>query len=453
MPFKTHSPRTCSVGLLALGCPRNLVDSEVALGGLVAAGYRYEPDVRRADVAIINTCGFIRDAKEESIQGILELAELKKRGQIKKLVIIGCLAQRYKDELFREFSEADAVLGVSEFAHLADVIPRLLKTGSQRVLRAPARSVYLKSALSPTQPLTPPYLRYVKIAEGCLSRCSYCAIPAIKGRLQSRAPEDILKEIRQAVSCAKVKEVVLIAQDTAAYGRDLGRGIDLGGLLTRIARITPEVWIRTLYLHPGHVTDSVIQAMEQHRNLCRYVDLPVEHSHPSVLERMGRRGLSQTQDNLIHEFRRRIPDLAIRSTVMTGFPGESREEFAHLCAFVRRIRFDRLGVFAYSREEGTRSAKMTQQIPSRTARSRRRLIMKAQEQISMEAGRRKIGSRLKVLIEGRATPGVYLGRSEHDAPEVDGEVIVRSRKSLPIGEFCRVRITGATEHDLEGVVG
>ncbi|MBP9733196.1 MAG: 30S ribosomal protein S12 methylthiotransferase RimO [Candidatus Omnitrophica bacterium] len=440
------------VGLLTLGCARNLVDSEVALGGLLKAGYGYAPDVKRADIAVINTCAFTESAKKESIDAILELVELKKKNKIRSIVVMGCLSQRYGTELSKDISELDVVVGTDSFGGLAGVLEPLrlshISGEHAATVAVTPRPQFLLDQFSPRKSLTPDHTCYIKISEGCLNACSYCAIPSMKGRHRSRTIEDILAEALDRAKTGKLREINLIGQDTAAFGFDRGRVFELPNLLDRLARELPTVWIRPLYAHPAHVTPELVEVFGKHDNICRYLDLPIEHSHPDMLKRMNRGVSRETMDAVIRDFRR-IPDMVLRTAVIVGFPGETEAEFEDLLDYMRDIKFERLGAFTYSREEGTRAFAMESQISDELKQERFKRVMEVQESITADWNASRIGRTIPVLIDEKASEkDLWIGRSSADAPEVDGEVLVRSRTPLKIGQFVDALVTDAMDHDL-----
>jgi ribosomal protein S12 methylthiotransferase len=446
--------KALSVGLITLGCARNLVDSEVALGGILKAGFSFEADVKRADIAVINTCAFTESAKKESIDAILQLVELKKKNKIGSIVVMGCLSQRYGAELAKDISELDVVVGTDSFGDLGRVLEPLKKltlraAGSTRVEVTP-RPQFLLDQFSPKKLLTPAHTCYIKISEGCLNACSYCAIPSMKGRHRSRTIDDILAEARERAASGKLREINLIGQDTAAFGYDRGRRFELPELLERLASELPAVWVRPLYAHPAHITPELVQVFRGHANICRYLDLPIEHSHPDMLKRMNRGVSREAMDQVIRDFRT-VPDMVLRTAVIVGFPGETEEEFEDLLQYMRDIKFERLGAFTYSREEGTRAFGMEGQIADELKEERFRRVMEVQQEITAEWNASRIGTTVRVLIDEKSSEkGLWVGRSFADAPEVDGEVLVRSKKSknLPIGEFVDALVTDALDHDL-----
>jgi ribosomal protein S12 methylthiotransferase len=438
------------IALVSLGCSRTLVDSEVALGGLARAGHSIVRDVENAEVAIVNTCGFIEEAKAESIETILRLCELKKKGKLSAVVVLGCLAQRYGPELAKEIKEADAIVGTNNYADLAAVLEPLTK--KKKAYRVEPKPYYLLDENTPRYSLTPDYFAYVKISEGCINACSYCVIPQMKGAHRSRPIESILNEIRQLAAQKDLSEVNLVGQDTAAYGFDRDRTFQLPRLLEDIAKLDLVPWVRLLYAHPGHVSEELIDVIAKHPSLCKYVDFPIEHSHDDMLKRMNRGVTRAKMEWGLREFRKKVPNVGIRTTLIVGFPGETEEEFEDLLSFLEEYRFDRLGAFKFSAEEGARAYKMEGQIPEELKQERYDRVMALQQGISREINERWIGRQTRVLIEEKE-PGetsVWRGRTERDAPEVDGEVIVHSDRKLRIGQFVEVEITDALEYDLVG---
>lgn len=446
------SPRSPRVGLLTLGCARNLVDSEVALGGLIRAGYDYAPDVKRADIAVINTCAFTEAAKKESIDAILELVELKKKHKIQSVVVMGCLSQRYGTDLAKDITELDVVVGTDSFGDLARVLEplrskALIDSQGARVSVTP-RPKFLLDQFSPKKSLTPDHTCYIKISEGCLNACSYCAIPSMKGRHRSRTVEDILAEAVERAQSGRLREINLIGQDTAAFGFDRGRVFELPKLLARLAQALPDIWIRPLYAHPAHVTPELVDVFGEHENICRYLDLPIEHSHPDMLRRMNRGVSYEDQDKVIRNFRK-IPGMVLRTAVIVGFPGETEAEFEHLLQYMRDVRFERLGAFTYSREDGTRAYGMDDQISEELKQERFKRVMETQESITAEWNESRIGQTVRVLIDEKGTEkSLWIGRSSADAPEVDGEVLVRSAEPIEVGSFVDAVVTDAMDHDI-----
>lgn len=409
------------IGILSLGCPRNLVDSENILGRLRNKGFPLV-DIEQADVAIINTCSFIKDAKVESIDAILEAIDLKKQGKIKKIIVYGCLVQRYEDELARNLPEVDAFIGRVSLNHAKDICR-----------------------------ITPLHYAYLKICEGCVNNCSFCIIPKIKGRFSSLEERTILEKV-EFFNKERISELNIIGQDISGYGLDLYRKRSLPVLLKKIVSQADNIgWIRLLYLYPHPIVYKVVDFMRSEPKICRYIDLPLQHINTRVLKLMQRRGSKGEILRLIEGIRKNIPNAAIRTTFIVGFPSETDKEFKELLDFVSQVRFERLGVFIYSPEEGTRACHFKKQIPQRIKVERFNAIMSLQQKISSEYNQKFLGRDIKVLID-EALPDYYLGRTEHDAPEVDGSVHVRSKKRLKPGDFVQVKIDGALEYDLTGEV-
>ena len=434
------------VALVSLGCSRTLVDSEVALGSLVKDGWTVVGDVEAADVAIVNTCGFIEEAKTESIDTILELCRLKKKGKLSGVVVLGCLAQRYGKEIAEEIKEADAVVGTNNYGDLAKVLEPLKKKA--RVFKVEPKPYYLLDEHAPRYSLTPPHMAYVKISEGCINACSYCVIPKMKGPHRSRSVESIVAEIENLKKERPLAEVNLIGQDTAAFGYDVDKTFQLPRLLHAVAK-TGVPWLRLLYAHPGHVTEEMIDALAAHSNLCKYVDFPIEHSHDAMLLRMNRQVTREKMEWGMRTLRKKMPGVAIRTTLIVGFPGETKEEFEDLMDFLKTHRFERLGAFRYSAEDGSRSVNMPGTIAPELIQERYDAVMELQRSISSELNEERIGKEITVLVEEEGSEkGVWMGRTEQDAPDVDGQVFLHSKGPLAPGSFVRARVTDALEYDL-----
>ena len=437
-----------SVYFLSLGCDKNLSDSEAMLGLLEKAGYRFTDDPAQAGVIIVNTCSFIGDAKEESINAILDLARWKKEGRCRALLAGGCLAQRYKDEILKELPELDAVLGTASYQHIAEAVAEALhEEGSPA---AYFENVDVLPMVKDRILTGGGYTAYLKIAEGCDKYCTYCAIPFARGRYRSYPMEFLLEQARDLAEKG-VKELILVAQETTLYGTDLYGGKKLPELIRRLEEVEGIRWIRLLYGYPEELTDELIECMASSEKLCHYLDLPIQHAADSVLARMGRKTTQAELRERIRQLRERIPDIVLRTTLLTGFPGETEEEHAENLRFLKEIRFDRLGVFCYSREEGTAAARMKGQIPKRIKEKRRRELMLAQQQIAFEKSREMIGRRLNVMIEGKvADENVYVARTAGDAPDVDGFLFFEDEREWESGSFAEVRVTGARGYDLLG---
>ncbi len=430
-----------TVGLVSLGCSKNRVDSEVMLGILTRRGYRVVANPEEADVILVNTCGFIQSAKEESIDAILDMARFKAGGRLKKLIVTGCLSQRYGREIREDMPEVDAVLGVAEYQNLPEILEEAFRGG--RPLRTGECGRFFDS---PRVLTTPAHSAYVKISDGCDNRCAYCAIPLIRGSYQSRPSESILRECRE-LAARGVTELTLIAQDTSRYGSDLTGEMNLAGLLGKVSEIDGVHWLRALYCYPDTVTDGLLDAIAGLDKVCAYLDLPLQHISGEVLRRMNRRGSPDLIRDRIAACRAR--GILLRTTFIVGFPGETEAQFEELLDFVRWARFDRLGAFAYSPEEGTAAAEMPGQIDEAVKTDRLDRLMRLQQRISLEINRARVGETCEVLVESFES-GRYLGRSRLEAPEVDGVIRFRSRRRLLPGEYVPVKITGASEYDLDG---
>ncbi|KJS16846.1 MAG: ribosomal protein S12 methylthiotransferase [Peptococcaceae bacterium BRH_c4b] len=438
------------VGIISLGCSKNLVDTELMLGLLDRAGYEITGVEKDADVIIVNTCGFITPAKEEAINTILETALLKDTAGLKALLVAGCLSQRYGRALLDDLPEVDGVLGIGAVPDVAGIVNRVLRGERLCVVDSP---IYNHNADMPRVITTPPYTAYVKIAEGCNNRCSYCAIPSIRGGYRSRAMELVVSEV-DGLQQRGVKEIVLVAQDTTAYGLDIYGRRMLAELVKELATGGPP-WIRLMYCYPTGFTQELIELMAEHKNICRYVDMPLQHASPHILKLMNRRGAVREIKDLIAKLRRSIPGIALRSTFMVGFPGETVDDYDELINFIDEMRFERAGVFKFSPEEGTPAAEMTGQVPEEQKEERFRRAMTLQQQISLGHNLALVGKVINVMVEeepsGRSN--LYRGRSESDAPEIDGTVLFSAASAAPLpGDLVKVRVTRAYEYDLRGVL-
>ena len=432
------------VGMVSLGCSKNRVDSEVLLGILSENGYEIVNDPREAEIAFVNTCGFIGPAKEESIDAILEMAEYKQTGRLKRLYVTGCLSQRYPEELRAELPEVDGFMGVSDYAGVLQMMADAEK--GLRPVRVGDGERFLPN---PRVLTTPGYTAYIKISDGCDNRCTYCAIPLIRGSYRSRPYDDILRECRE-LAARGVSELVFIAQDTSRYGNDFPeKTLLLPRLLREASRIEGVHWVRVLYCYPDTVTDELLKEIRDNPKICPYLDLPLQHIDDDLLKAMNRRGDSAHIRRLIE--RCRHYGVLMRTTMIVGFPGETDAQFEALLRFVKEARFDRLGAFAFSPEDGTRAAEMPDQIDEDVKQRRLDDIMLAQQEISLESNRARVGSVCEVLIEGEEN-GRYVGRSALEAPEIDGNVLVSSGRALAPGEYVRVKITDCDAYDLMGVI-
>jgi ribosomal protein S12 methylthiotransferase len=473
MPTATTTPK--KVGMISLGCAKNLVDAEIMLGGVLQQGMEITSNADEADVLIVNTCAFIDSAKEESIEAILEAHEargLKKRaGQ--RLIVSGCMAQRFAKDLIHEMPEVDAFIGLDQIADTAKIIEQVFArpaAGQVAKISAPAtlvderweplnlvsrKSVYIPDYDTPRFRLTPAHTAFTKIAEGCNHPCSFCVIPQMRGRHRSRTIDSVVAEVRGLVA-EGVKEINLISQDTTYFGMDQwaekagprqqvdsSRGPTLVKLLRELDRIEGEFWIRLLYTHPAHWSDELIACIAQSKKVCRYIDMPLQHIHPRMLELMRRETSSEHIETLITRIRAGIPGIAIRTTFIVGFPGETEEEFEYLLDFIERTRFERLGVFTYSQEEGSRAAKMEGQLPQKVKAARYKKAMKLQQRIAREISEAQVGKTLRALVDQP-----LVARATADAPDIDGRILLGT--AAPVGEFIDVKITGTQVYDLVG---
>jgi len=438
--------------IVSLGCPKNLVDSEVMAGILMRRGFRLTTDSREAGIIIINTCAFILPAKEEAIEAILTAATYKKTAACHRLIVAGCLPQRHGAELARAIPEVDLFIGTAEVPHIAEHLTGMATPRYDGPRVRTGRPDFLMHAGHPRRLMTPSYTAYLKIAEGCGNSCSYCIIPNLRGPARSRSPEDIVAEARKLVGRG-VKELILIAQDTTAYGRDLPDRPSLTGLLRELAALEELVWIRLLYSHPAKITPELIRILNGDPKICPYLDMPIQHIDDEILGAMNRRGNGRKIRSLLKTLRAEGPDIALRTSLIVGFPGETKKKFSELMDFVRTARFDHLGVFPYYREEGTAAAALPARIPAAEKERRRELIMDAQADISGQLLRRRLDTVETVLIEGKSGQADYpfVGRTRRQAPEIDGITFVRGRGLRP-GRFVSVRITAVTTYDLFGEV-
>lgn len=432
---------------ISLGCDKNLVDTEVMLGLLASRGYQMTDDEAEADIIVVNTCCFIRDAKEESIQNILDMAEYKKKGNLKVLVVTGCLAERYRQEVQEEIPEVDAVLGTTSYDKILDAIDGALK-GHPSVTMTDINA--LPQAAAKRLVTTGGHYAYLKIAEGCDKHCTYCIIPKIRGNFRSVPMENLIAEAEYLAEQG-VKELILVAQETTLYGKDIYGEKSLHLLLKELCKINGIQWIRILYCYPEEITDELIQVIKEEKKICHYLDLPIQHANDEILKKMGRRTTKQELTDIIGRLRREIPDICLRTTLITGFPGETSRQHEELMQFVDEMEFERLGVFTYSPEEDTPAAAMTGQIDEDVKNERQADIMELQQEIAFEHADGMIGSEVLVMIEGKvADENAYVGRTYRDAPNVDGLIFVNTEETLMSGDFAKVTVTGAVEYDLIG---
>ena len=428
------------IGFVSLGCAKNLIDSENMMAMLKSEGHEIVPDPRQAEAIVVNTCGFIASAKQESIQTIFEMAKYKEKG-LKKLIVCGCLAQRYQEALEQEIPEVDAIIPIRDYDKLADCLRPLLGEGDQSLISKSERVLTGN-----------PWQAYIKISDGCSNHCAYCAIPLIRGEQKSRTIEDIVKEATFLASIG-VKELTLIAQDTTKYGLDNYGEYKLGDLIRAINQIPGFHWIRILYMYPDEIVDDVLDAMKESKKVVPYFDIPTQHASTRMLKRMNRRSSHEEVKAITDKIRKMFPKATLRTTLIVGFPGETQEDFDEMMDFVKEIQWDRMGAFTYSQEEDTPAYDMDGQVPQEIMDERLAQLMQVQEQISFEKNKAKIGSTVEVLVEEQeALTGRYRGRSQADAPdEVDGQVIFTADKDIPMGSFVRVKVTDARDYDLMGV--
>ena len=432
-----------SVGVVSLGCNKNRVDTETALGLLRDEGFVFTPDPAEADILMVNTCGFIDSAKEESINTILEMAQYKESGNCRLLVVTGCLAQRYEKDLLQEIPEIDLLLGVNQYEKLPSLIKDAL--GGKRVSACQDDLGYFEHRRVLT---TPSYTAYVRIGEGCSNRCTFCAIPLIRGPYRSRGEDRILSEVRD-LAAQGVREYILVAQDTTRYGTETHEHTTLPALMKKVADIDGVDWLRVLYCYPDETNDELLDVLADHPKVCPYLDIPIQHVNAELLRRMHRRG---TRDDIVRSVRgARARGLTLRTSIIVGFPGETEDQFRELLDFVEETEFDRLGAFTYSPEEGTPAAKLPDQVPEEVKQERFDRLMSLQQKISRRRNEARVGSVEQVLVTASGADGVCLGRSSREAPETDGEIYVRCGESAPeAGLFIPVRITGAGDYDLKG---
>lgn len=438
---------------VSLGCDKNLVDTEVMLGLLAKKGHQMIDDETQADIVIVNTCCFIHDAKEESIQTILEMAQLKETAVLKKLIVTGCLAQRYKEEILEEIPEVDAVLGTTSYDEIAEVIDGLFSDSPME--RADARMImkdvdYLPETQKGRLVTTGGHFAYLKIAEGCDKHCTYCIIPKIRGNFRSVPMEELIDEAKELADQG-VKELILVAQETTLYGKDIYGEKSLPRLLKALCKIQGLRWIRILYCYPEEITDELIQVIKEEPKICHYLDLPIQHASDAILKRMGRKTSKEQLISIIGKLREEIPDITLRTTLITGFPGETDEQHEELMDFVDQMEFERLGVFTYSPEEDTPAAEMPDQISEEIKRDRQAELMELQQDIVFDRNEDLIGEEMLVMIEGKvADENAYVGRTYRDAPNVDGLIFVNTDEELVSGDFAKVKVTGAMDYDLIG---
>ena len=436
------------IALESLGCSKNLVDAEIMMGILNRKGYKLVGNMEEADIALVNTCGFIESAKQESIDTIIEIASLKKTANLKLLIVTGCLAQRYSDELKEEIPEIDAIVGTGSYQNIDEIVAGLEKE-NKIVSLNDIEFVYNEDL--PRYVSTPSYMAYLKISEGCDKHCTYCIIPKLRGKQRSRKLEDIVSEAKDLASRG-VKELVVIAQDSTMYGSDIYGKAVLPELLEELAKIEGIKWIRIMYSYPESITEELVKVIKKYDNICNYFDMPIQHASNKILKLMNRHTTKEDILAKIEMIRNNIPNATLRTTIITGFPGETEEDFEELIEFIKEVKFDRLGAFAYSREEGTAADKLPNHIDQDVKEQRRDRLMMVQQGISQEVMATKIGKTFEVLIEEQIEKNVYMGRTQGDAEEIDSIVYVKSKEQLSAGDFVMVKINNALEYDLMGDV-
>ena len=425
------------IAVVSLGCNKNLVDSEMILGLLLKRGYEIVPLEEEADIVIINTCAFIHDAKQESINKIIEIGKLKVQN-LKGIIVTGCLAARYEKEIKESLPEVDCVAGINDYDAIIDYIDNKMKCNVNDIRRI---------SFGERVRSTAPHFSYVKIADGCDNHCTYCVIPSLRGKHTSRTIEDILEEIR-VISNEGVTEVILTAQDSTYYGLDNYGVRSLAELVKKVSEIENVHWIRFQYSYPEGITDELLDVVKNNDKVCKYFDIPIQHCNNDVLKRMGRHTNKEEIVSLINKIRKEIPNATLRTSLIVGFPGETDEQFNELLEFVRDVKFDRLGVFQYSKEENTPAAKLDNQVPAKVKKSRQGIIMSEQQKISFNKNKEKIGSEIEVLVEGKLPNGTFFGRTYQDAPEIDGLTFIESDRDLVLGEYYMCRIIDAKEYDV-----
>lgn len=435
---------TYKIGMISLGCPKNQVDGEILLSKLSDAGFEIVNTIEQSDLMIVNTCGFIDDAKKEAIETILEVAQYKEAGIISAIVVTGCLAERYQDEILREMPEVDAVVGIGANENIVKIC--------QKALCGISTSIFPDKCYLPLDDdrmlSTPSHWAYMKIAEGCDNKCAYCAIPAIRGPFRSRTIESIVAE-GEKLAQKGVKEIILVAQDTTKYGYDLYGEYRLDDLLMELVKIDGIEWIRLFYCYPQRITDSLIEVIKTQDKICNYIDIPLQHANHDVLKNMNRTGDGQSYIELLSKMRREIPDISFRTTFMVGFPGETEEQFEDLCNFVSEVKFDKMGCFTFSPEEDTPAYDMDCQIDEDVKQRRQEVLMNLQYSVTQQCNQNKIGKIYKVIVD-EANDGTYIGRSYLDSPEIDSGIIFTSKEQIPIGSFVNVKIISFDGYDLIG---
>ncbi|MCX7951787.1 MAG: 30S ribosomal protein S12 methylthiotransferase RimO [Clostridiales bacterium] len=435
------------VGMISLGCDKNRVDAETMLFELKNNGFEIVNNEKDADIIIVNTCGFIESAKTESIETILEMAQNKENGKCKAVIATGCMAERYKEELINEMPELDAVVGTGNYSNIVDIVNNILN-GKNKIVKVgniDYNLEYKERILT-----TPMHFAYVKIAEGCNNNCSYCIIPKLRGKFRSRNIDSIVNEVKDLANKG-VKEIILVAQDTTMYGIDIYKRKALPELIKEIENVNGIEWIRIMYAYPEEITDELIETIKNCKKVCHYFDMPIQHISNNILKAMNRRTTKENILEKINKIKTSIPDAIIRTSLIVGFPGETEEDFNELVEFLKEFKLDRVGIFEYSQEEGTRAAEMENQIPSEVKLKRKEILMKIQSKINKEKNNSSVGKEFIVMVEGQVDNGTYVGRTYADAPEIDQLVYFKSTKKIKNGEFIKVKITKAYNYDLIGV--
>ncbi|MFH1612709.1 MAG: 30S ribosomal protein S12 methylthiotransferase RimO [bacterium] len=435
------------IGFISLGCPKNRVDSEVMLGILKEKGFTITSNENESDIIIINTCCFIKDAEQEALDTIQEFSLLKQKGIIKKLIVTGCLVQRYKNKCLEKFPFVDAFIGTGEIASIDKIAFQVFE---KKIIKV-KEPKYLYNHTTPLIKTTPFYTSYVKIADGCDNRCSYCLIPFVRGSYRSRKINSIVKEVEKLKFS---KEIILVSQDTTNYGKDIYGKNKLVSLLKNLSKISHVEWIRLMYTYPGHYTEEFIKYISENSKICRYLDIPIQHISSRILKKMNRKQDKKFITNLLLKLKEKIPNISLRTSILVGFPSETEKDFEELVNFIQKIKFNKLGVFTYSNEKETPSSKIKNQISEKVKLERKDILMKIQQKISFEKNQEIVGKKIKVLIEGKKSQSLFIGRSEYDAPEIDGVVYVKpNKKNEPqIGEMVVVKITKGDEYDLYGKI-
>lgn len=436
------------IALESLGCSKNLVDAEIMMGILNEKGYKLTGDFEEADVILVNTCGFIESAKQESIQTILEFAQLKETGNLKLLIVTGCLAQRYSEELKQEIPEIDAIVGTGSYQNIDEILAEL---SEKHQIVSLNNIEFAYDETLPRYVSTPKHMAYLKIGEGCDNKCTYCIIPKLRGKYRSRKMEDVIAEAKKLAQRG-VKELIVIAQDTTKYGLDLYGEEKLADLLEELAKIEDFKWIRVMYSYPESITEELVKVIKKYDNICSYFDMPIQHASNRILKLMNRKTTKEDILSKINMIRSYIPDATLRTSIIVGFPGETEEDFEELLEFVKEVEFDKLGVFTYSREEDTPADRLPNHLEEEVKLERQEALMMVQQGISETKNNNKIGKKYEVLVEEQIEDNVYIGRTIYDAEEIDSIVYVRSIKNLQVGEFVNVIITDALEYDLMGVI-